>query len=432
MTNRSRTALTALVAVCMWMPLGAHAQSGDCERSVVVDSADPELRADLSGRLAAHGLDVVSSTSGSACGFFSVAITLDETSQYQVTLQDADGHSSSRSLRDIDTVITLVESWARPNAADSLGLLFPEPAAPEALPGEGSAVAAVTPPVPESVEESAVAEAPAVVVPEVAEAPPETVEGVASPEPEVAVLLLLPPRHVSPVPSFSAVFAQSGAELSQAGARIAACMGAGRVCGGYDATFAAGPAASPASSSALAAWLHADVALVSSFRHTLIFTGVGLGARWMSGSAVFSRLPDDQQRTIVDSTGGASDDGAGAGTDPVDPVDPGDEGTGDGTDPVIPDDNGEEEEAEEETEFEQEAEQKAVGDDPANGRVADSFSLSTQLFIHFDIPLNDRIALTPGAAFLIAPLSNSIEAYRPPGLDWSVLVWVGLRPGRHR
>lgn len=409
MTNRSRNALTALVAVCLWMPLGAHAQSGDCERSVVVESADPELRADLSGRLAAHGLDVVSSTSGAECGFFSVAITLDETSQYQVTLQDADGHSSSRSLRDIDTVVTLVESWARPNAADSLGLLFPEPPAPDALPGEGSAVAAVTPPVPESVEESAVAEAPAVVVPEVAEAPPETVEGVASPEPEVAVLLLLPPRRVSPVPSFSAVFAQSGAELSQAGARIAACMGAGRVCGGYDATFAAGPAASPASSSALAAWLHANVALVSSFRHTLIFTGVGLGARWMSGSAVFSRLPDDQQRTIVDSTGGTSDDnGGGNGTDTG--------GTGDdGTEPIVPDDNGgdetgEEETGEEETESEGEAEQKAVGDDPANGRVADSFSLSTQLFIHFDIPLNDRIAFTPGAAFLIAPLSNSIEA----------------------
>lgn len=430
MTQRSHTVLKALVATCMWLPLGAHAQSTDCERSVVVESADPELRADLSGRLAAHGLDVVSSTSGSVCGLFSVAITLDETSQYQVTLQDADGHSSSRSLRDIDTVITLVESWARPNAADSLGLLFPEPAAPEALPSEGSAVAAVTPPLPESVEESPVAEVP-VVVPEVAEAPPETVEGVASPDPEVAALLLLPPRRVSPIPSFSAVFAQSGAELSQAGARIAACMGAGRVCGGYDATFAGGPAASPASSPALAAWLHADVALVSSFRHTLIFTGVGLGARWMSGSAVFSRLPDDQQRTIVDSTGGTSDDNAGGnGTDTG--------GTGDdGTEPVIPDDNGEEEAGdeetgEEETESEQEAEQKAVGDDPANGRVADSFSLSTQLFIHFDIPLNDRIALTPGAAFLVAPLSNSIEAFRPPGVDWSVLVWVGLRPGRHR
>ncbi len=410
-TPTYRYVVAAFLALLPWTPFGLRAQTADCARGVVVLSPVPELQSRLRSRLTAQGLQVVSNEDSTGCGTFTVQISGDSINQYEVMLRDTDGHESTRTLHDIETVVTLVESWARPNAADSLGLLFPEPA-PEPVAAPAPAV------VPEPVTPPEM----------VAPVEPEPVPALAADAELPAALLLLPGRRMSPVPSISAAFVQSGPELSQGGARAMACMGREQICGGYDVTFAAGPSSPLASSPSLAAWLHADVAFVSTFRDTLMFTGLGVGARWMSGAAVFTRLPQDQQRTIIDATRSApDDDGAGSvpsdGSDtspePVVPPDP--------VDPTETDDGGEAED-----ENEQGAEQKAAGDDPATGRVSDSFSLSTQLFVYFDIPMNDRIALTPGAAFLIAPVSSSIDTYQPPGLDWSVLVWVGIRPGRHR
>ncbi|MBU6160042.1 MAG: hypothetical protein KGO50_02905 [Myxococcales bacterium] len=441
MKHRSHTALTALLAVCTWLPLTAQSQSGDCERSVVVDSAAPELRTELHSLLAAHGLDVVSSASGSVCGVFSVAIATDDTGQYLITLRDSDGHSSFRALRDIGTVITLVESWARPNAADALGLLFPDPPPPEAVAAEGSSIPAVAPSLP---DEAVSAEGSS--IPAVASSPPDGAAEAAAVEPSIVntpdmtqtpadstaeeglqgpvidVLPLLSPRLLSALPAFSAAFAQSGPRLSQAGLNTRACMGQRRFCAGYDGTFVAGPASSLMSTPALTAWLHADLALVSRWRQTLIVSGMGLGVRWMSASAVFSRLSRPAQQTLADAARAAPPD-----TDePVTPVpDPGGEPDEPGPEPEEPENEGA-------GNPEEEAEQKAARDDPSIGRVSDAFALSSQLFVHFDIPVSQRLAITPGAAFVIAPVSNSIPAYRPAGLDWSVMMWVGLRPGRHR
>ena len=422
MTNRSHTVLTALVAVCTWLPLTAHSQSSDCERSVLVESADTELRADLNSLLAAHGLDVVSTTSGSVCGVFSVAITLDATAQYLITLRDADGHSSSRSLRDIDTVITLVESWARPNAADALGLLFPEPSPPEAVPDEGSAAPIMAPSPSGEVAEVVVEEPSIVAEPASPETPPESTTEQALQDPAIDVLPLVSPRLVSALPAFSAAFVQSGSRLSQAGLNTRACLGQRRFCAGYDGTFVVGPSSSPMSTPALTAWLHADLAVVSRWRNALIFSGIGIGARWMSASAIFSRLSSPEQQTLVDAANAAPSSPdelespiADSGNGPSDPVPEQEDPENDsGGNP------------------EEEREQKAAGDDPTIGRVSDAFALSSQLFVHFDIPVTQRLAITPGAAFLVAPVSDSIPAYRPDRLDWSVMIWIGLRPGRHR